>query len=448
MTAPLCVIILAAGKGTRMKNMLPKVLHPLAGRPLIEHVLAVADALLPTRIAVVLAPGMRDVEDVVGRSPLAPVVVLQEPQLGTGHALMAAGSALPGLGTVLVMFGDTPLLTSATLRRLVEAREAENAAVAVLGFRPDDPAGYGRLRVDDGRLLEIVEDRHADAVLKRDAACNAGVMAFDTARLGALLQMLPLHPEKNEHYLTDAVAAAVARGWVCITIEGPVSEGIGINSQAQLAEVTRLLQERLRAAALAEGVIMPAPETVHLAVDTEIAPGAVIEPYVVFGPGVRIGAGAIVHSFSHLERAVVAQGAEIGPFARLRPGSEIGEGAKIGNFVETKNMTLAAGAKANHLTYLGDVSVGTKANIGAGTITCNYDGFGKYMTQIGEGAFIGSNTALVAPVMVGAQAIVAAGSVVTRDVPEDGFAVARARQEIKENRAGWLRERLRRRKNG
>jgi bifunctional UDP-N-acetylglucosamine pyrophosphorylase / glucosamine-1-phosphate N-acetyltransferase len=193
---------------------------------------------------------------------------------------------------------------------------------------------------------------------------------------------------------------------------------------------------------------MPAPETVHLAVDTEIAPGAVIEPYVVFGPGVRIGAGAIVHSFSHLERAVVAQGAEIGPFARLRPGSEIGEGAKIGNFVETKNMTLAAGAKANHLTYLGDVSVGTKANIGAGTITCNYDGFGKYMTQIGEGAFIGSNTALVAPVMVGAQAIVAAGSVVTRDVPEDGFAVARARQEIKENRAGWLRERLRRRKNG
>jgi bifunctional UDP-N-acetylglucosamine pyrophosphorylase/glucosamine-1-phosphate N-acetyltransferase len=448
MAAPLCVIILAAGKGTRMKNMLPKVLHPLAGRSLIEHVLAVADALLPTRTAVVLAPGMRDVEDVVGRSPLAPVVVLQEPQLGTGHALMAARSALPGLGTVLVMFGDTPLLTSATLRRLVEAREAENAAVAVLGFRPDDSAGYGRLRVDDGRLLEIVEDRHADAVLKRDAACNAGVMAFDAARLGALLQMLPLRPKKNEHYLTDAVAAAVARGWVCVTIEGPVSEGIGINSQAQLAEVTRLLQERLRAAALAEGVIMPAPETVHLAVDTEIAPGAMIEPYVVFGPGVRIGAGAIVHSFSHLEWAVVAQGAEIGPFARLRPGSEIGEGAKIGNFVETKNMTLAAGAKANHLTYLGDVSVGAKANIGAGTITCNYDGFGKYMTQIGEGAFIGSNTALVAPVMVGARAIVAAGSVVTRDVPKDGFAVARARQEIKENRAGWLRERLRRRKNG
>jgi bifunctional UDP-N-acetylglucosamine pyrophosphorylase / glucosamine-1-phosphate N-acetyltransferase len=448
MAAPLCVIILAAGKGTRMKNTLPKVLHPLAGRSLIEHVLAAAGALLPARTVVVLAPGMRDVAAVVGRSRLAPIVVLQEPQLGTGHALMAARSALPEVGTVLVMFGDTPLLTDTTLQRLVEAREAENAAVAVLGIRPDDPAGYGRLRVDDGRLLEIVEDRHADAVLRRNAACNAGVMAFDAARLGVLLQMLPLHPEKNEHYLTDAVAAAVARGWMCVAMDGPASEGIGINSQAQLAEVTRLLQERLRATAMAGGVIMPVPETVHLATDTEIAPGAVIEPYVVFGPGVRIGAGAIVHSFSHLERAVVAQGAEIGPFARLRPGSEIGEGAKIGNFVETKNTKLAPGAKANHLAYLGDTVVGSKANVGAGTITCNYDGFGKHPTQIGAGAFIGSNTALVAPVSVGAQAIVAAGSVVTRDVPEDGFAVARARQEIKENRAGWLRERLRRRKDG
>lgn len=448
MAVPLCVTILAAGKGTRMKNTLPKVLHPLAGRTLIEHVLATAAALGPARTVVVLAPGMEDVAGVVGRAAPAATIALQEPQLGTGHALMAARPSLPETGTVLVMFGDTPLITAGTLRRLVGALEAEAAAVAVLGMRPHDPAGYGRLRVEGGRLLEIVEDRHAGDALRRQAACNSGVMAFDAARLGPLLEALPLHAEKNEHYLTDAVAAAVKRGWRCVAIEGPAEEGLGVNSQAQLADATRILQDRLRAAAMDQGVIMPAPETVHLSADTEIAPGAVIEPYVVLGPGVRIGAGAIVHSFSHLEKAIVAAKAEVGPFARLRPGSEIGEGAKIGNFVETKNTKLAPGAKANHLTYLGDASIGAKANIGAGTITCNYDGFGKYPTRIGEGAFIGSNTALVAPVTVGAQAIVAAGSVVTRDVPDDGFAVARARQETKENRAGWLRERLRRRKNG
>jgi bifunctional UDP-N-acetylglucosamine pyrophosphorylase/glucosamine-1-phosphate N-acetyltransferase len=430
-----------------MKNTLPKVLHPLAGRTLIEHVLATAMALGPERCVVVLAAGMEDVAAVVGRTAPGAAIAIQEPQLGTGHALIAARSSLPEAGTVLVMFGDTPLITADTLGRLVEARQAADAAVAVLGMRPADPAGYGRLRLEEGRLLEIVEDRHADAALKREALCNSGVMAFDAARLGPLLDSLPLRPEKNEHYLTDAVSAAVARGWVCVAIEGPAEEGLGINAQDQLAEATRLVQDRLRRAAMAAGVVMPAPDTVHLAADTVIGPGALIEPYVVFGPGVRIGAGAIVHSFSHLEKAVVADGAEIGPFARLRPGSEIGAGAKIGNFVETKNAKLAPGAKANHLTYLGDAEVGAKANVGAGTITCNYDGFGKYPTRIGEGAFIGSNTALVAPVEVGAGAIVAAGSVVTQNVPEDGFAVARARQETKPNRAGWLRERLRRRKN-
>jgi bifunctional UDP-N-acetylglucosamine pyrophosphorylase/glucosamine-1-phosphate N-acetyltransferase len=448
MAAPLCVIILAAGKGTRMKNALPKVLHPLAGRTLIDHVLASAGALAPASTIVVLGPGMDDVASVVGRSPLAPTVALQEPQLGTGHALLAAGAALPETGTALVMFGDTPLLTGATLRRLVEAREADDAAVAVLGIHPADPAGYGRLRVEGGRLVEIVEDRHADAALKREAPCNSGVMAFDAARLGMLLEELPLRPEKGEYYLTDAVGLAVARGWPCVAIEGPAEEGLGVNSQAQLAEAAQIVQRRLRERALAEGVIMPAPETVFLAADTEIGPGALIEPHVVFGPGVKVGPGAVIHAFSHLEKAVVAAGAEIGPFARLRPGSEIGEGAKIGNFVETKNTRLAPGAKANHLTYLGDTVVGAKANIGAGTITCNYDGFGKHPTLIGAGAFIGSNTALVAPVTIGAEAIVAAGSVVTRDVPDDGFAVARARQETREHRAGWLRERFRRRKQG
>jgi bifunctional UDP-N-acetylglucosamine pyrophosphorylase/glucosamine-1-phosphate N-acetyltransferase len=448
MAAPLCVIILAAGKGTRMKNALPKVLHPLAGRKLIEHVLASAEALAPASTVVVLGPAMDDVASVVGRSRLAPAVALQEPQLGTGHALMAAKALLPEAGTVLVMFGDTPLLTDATLRRLIEAREADDAAVAVLGIRPADPSGYGRLRIEGGRLVEIVEDRHADAALKQHAACNSGVMAFDAARLGSLLEKLKLRPEKGEYYLTDAVGLAVARGWACLAIEGPAEEGLGVNSQAQLAEVGQIVQRRLRERALAQGVIMPAPETVFLAADTEIGPGALIEPHVVFGPGVRVGPEAVIHAFSHLEKAVVAKGAEIGPFARLRPGSEIGEGAKIGNFVETKNTRLAPGAKANHLTYLGDTVVGAKANIGAGTITCNYDGFGKYPTQIGAGAFIGSNTALVAPVTIGAEAIVAAGSVVTRDVPDDGFAVARARQETREQRAGWLRERFRRRKQG
>jgi bifunctional UDP-N-acetylglucosamine pyrophosphorylase/glucosamine-1-phosphate N-acetyltransferase len=448
MAAPLCVIILAAGKGTRMKNALPKVLHPLAGRKLIEHVLASAEALAPASTVVVLGPAMDDVASVVGRSRLAPAVALQEPQLGTGHALMAAKALLPEAGTVLVMFGDTPLLTDATLRRLIEAREADDAAVAVLGIRPAEPSGYGRLRIEGGRLVEIVEDRHADAALKQHAACNSGVMAFDAARLGSLLEKLKLRPEKGEYYLTDAVGLAVARGWACLAIEGPAEEGLGVNSQAQLAEVGQIVQRRLRERALAQGVIMPAPETVFLAADTEIGPGALIEPHVVFGPGVRVGPEAVIHAFSHLEKAVVAKGAEIGPFARLRPGSEIGEGAKIGNFVETKNTRLAPGAKANHLTYLGDTVVGAKANIGAGTITCNYDGFGKYPTQIGAGAFIGSNTALVAPVTIGAEAIVAAGSVVTRDVPDDGFAVARARQETREQRAGWLRERFRRRKQG
>jgi bifunctional UDP-N-acetylglucosamine pyrophosphorylase/glucosamine-1-phosphate N-acetyltransferase len=273
-------------------------------------------------------------------------------------------------------------------------------------------------------------------------------MAFAADRLALLLQGLQLRPEKGEYYLTDTVALAVERGWPCVAIEGPAEEGHGINSQAQLAEAGAILQGRLRARHLASGVIMPAPETVHLAADTEIAPGALIEPYVVFGPGVRIGSDAVVHAFCHLEGAVVASGASVGPFARLRPGTELGEGARIGNFVETKNARLAAAAKANHLTYLGDVAVGERANVGAGTITCNYDGFGKHRTEIGAGAFIGSDTALVAPVTVGAGAIVGAGSTITSDVPEDALALARGRQATFPGRAARLRERLRQRRQG
>jgi bifunctional UDP-N-acetylglucosamine pyrophosphorylase/glucosamine-1-phosphate N-acetyltransferase len=333
-----------------------------------------------------------------------------------------------------------------TLLRLLQARAAAGAAVAVMGMRPERPDGYGRLRIEGERLVAIVEDCEAGPELKASALCNSGVMAFDAARLGTLLAELPLHPAKGEYYLTDTVAAAVARGWSCVQVEGSSEEGLGVNSQAQLAQVREVVQERLRTRLLDAGVILEAPATVQLAWDSEIGPGAVVEPYVVLGPGVRIGAGARIHSFSYLERSTVAERAEIGPFARLRPGSEIGEAAKVGNFVETKNTKLAPGAKASHLSYLGDTRVGAGANIGAGTITCNYDGFGKYPTEIGAGAFIGSNTALVAPVTVGDGAIVAAGSTITQAVPADGFAVARARQDTRAGRAERLRQKLRQRK--
>ena len=446
MAASLSVTVLAAGKGTRMRNALPKVLHPLAGRALLEHVLAVAAELAPARTLLVLGDDMDEVARVAARSPLMPAIVVQDPPLGTGHALRTCAPHLPSEGTVLVLFGDTPLIEAETLRALLAARETTDAAVTVLGMRPADPAGYGRLRTEGGRLLAVVEDADADSDLKASAACNSGVMAFDAARLPVLLDALPLHPASGEYYLTDAVALATEHGWACVAVDGPAEEGQGVNSQAQLAQAAEVIQARLRRRLLEAGVVFLAPDTVQLSFDSEIGPGAVIEPYVVLGPGVRIGAGAHVHSFSYLERSTVADRAEIGPFARLRPGSHIGEGAKVGNFVETKNTTLGPGAKVSHLSYLGDTSIGAAANIGAGTITCNYDGFGKYQTQIGAGAFIGSNTALVAPVSVGDGAIVAAGSTITDDVPADGFAVARARQETRTERAKQLRERLRRRK--
>ncbi|HVG89069.1 MAG TPA: bifunctional UDP-N-acetylglucosamine diphosphorylase/glucosamine-1-phosphate N-acetyltransferase GlmU [Gaiellales bacterium] len=446
MAASLSVTVLAAGKGTRMRNALPKVLHPLAGRALLEHVLAVAAELAPARTLLVLGDDMDEVARIAARSALMPAIVVQDPPLGTGHALRTCAPLLPSEGTVLVLFGDTPLIEAETLRALLAARETTDAAVTVLGMRPADPAGYGRLRTEGGRLLAVVEDADADSDLKASAACNSGVMAFDAARLSVLLDALPLHPASGEYYLTDAVALATEHGWACVAVDGPAEEAQGVNSQAQLAQAAEVIQARLRRRLLEAGVVFLAPDTVQLSFDSEIGPGAVIEPYVVLGPGVRIGAGAHVHSFSYLERSTVAERAEIGPFARLRPGSHIGEGAKVGNFVETKNTTLGPGAKASHLSYLGDTSIGAAANIGAGTITCNYDGFGKYQTQIGAGAFIGSNTALVAPVSVGDGAIIAAGSTITDDVPADGFAVARARQETRAERAKQLREKLRRRK--
>jgi bifunctional UDP-N-acetylglucosamine pyrophosphorylase / glucosamine-1-phosphate N-acetyltransferase len=428
MSAPLTVVVLAAGKGTRMKSGLPKVMHRVAGRSMIGHVLATAAALEPTCAVVVLAPGMAEVEAELRRSALEPAVAIQEPALGTGHALMAARERIPAGGRVLVLYGDTPLVTAETLRQLLAAVDDVGAAVGVLGMRPPDTTGYGRLAFDARGLEAIVEERHADEALKRDGLCNAGIMVIDRARLDPLLDALEPKQPKNEYYLTDIVEHARTFGWRCTAIEGPWLEGVGVNSQAQLADAEALLQGRLRRAAMAQGVTLVAPDTVFLACDTALAPGVEIGPYVVFGPGVEVAEGAQIHSFSHLEGVRIGPNARIGPFARLRPGAEIGESVHIGNFVEVKNATFEAGAKANHLSYIGDATIGARSNIGAGTITCNYDGFGKYRTELGERVFIGSNTALVAPVTIGDGAIIGAGSTIDHDVPPDSLSIGRARQ--------------------
>lgn len=439
----LSVVILAAGRGTRMRNDRPKVLHEIAGRSLIGHVLATAGAIGADRLVVVLGQGMEPVAAEVDRLAPKATIAIQDPPKGTGHALQVASEAVPDRGSVLVLYGDTPLLMPATLEGLLERRREAAAAIAVLGMHPPDPTGYGRLRADaDGRLFAIVEHKHCDAALLAEGFCNSGVLAFAAERLPALLNELPMHAEGGEIYLTDTVGLAVERGWPCVAVDGSWIEGQGVNTQAQLAQVAGMFQDRRRAELHDHGVIMEAPETVFLAADTRIGPGAVIEPFVVFGPEVTVETGAVIRAHSHLIGARIGRNAEIGPFVRLRPGVEIGEAAKLGNFVEAKNSRLAPGAKASHLSYLGDCDVGPKANIGAGTITCNYDGFGKHRTRIGAGAFIGSNTALVAPVIVGEETVVAAGSVVTADVPDGAIAVSRPPQRNLDGAARRRKQRL------
>ncbi len=442
----LAIVVLAAGKGTRMGNALPKVLHPLAGAPLLAHVVRTARALQPTRLVVVVGHEAARVEAAVRRLDPEAAVVVQEPQRGTGDAVQVALPALPDVGTLLVLYGDTPLLRPSTLERLLAEHRQHQAAVTLLAIRPEDPGAYGRIRTDGaGRPVEIVEARHAPSELLASDLCNSGVMALELELVRRLLPTLAPHPEKGEVYLTDLVARAVAAGAATALVEAPAEEGLGANDQRELAALEARWQARRREELLVAGVVMPAPDTVHLALDTTIAPGAVVEPYVVFGPGVVVEEGARVRSFSHLEGARVAAGAEVGPFARLRPGTVVAAGARVGNFVELKNAHLGPGAKANHLAYLGDAEVGAGTNIGAGTITCNYDGVAKHRTEIGAGAFIGSDTALVAPVRVGAGAIVGAGSVITADVPDEALAVARGRQCVREGMAPVLRERFRRR---
>ncbi|MAG98071.1 MAG: bifunctional UDP-N-acetylglucosamine diphosphorylase/glucosamine-1-phosphate N-acetyltransferase GlmU [Alphaproteobacteria bacterium] len=431
----LAVVVLAAGKGTRMESDLPKVLHPLAGRPLIAHVMASLAALEPQRIVVVVGPDMEDVTEAVAPAR----TVVQDPQLGTGHAVLQAREALSDFsGDVLVFYGDSPLFRPQTLATLVAARG--DAACAVLGFLPEGENQYGRLvTTTDGGLEAIVEWRDADAATRALPLCNSGVVAADGALLFELLDGVGNDNAKQEYYLTDMVAVAHARGLGCTFVEGDPEEVLGVNSRAELALAEAAVQSRLRAAAMAAGATLLDPDSVFFSFDTKLGRDVVVEPQVFFGPGTEIGDGVTVKAFSHIEGARVAAGATIGPFARLRPETEIGPGARVGNFVEVKKSSIEAGAKVNHLTYIGDARVGERANVGAGTITCNYDGFDKAFTDIGAGAFIGSNTALVAPVKIGDGAIVGAGSAITKDVEADALAVTRAPQTGREGWAGRFR---------
>ncbi|WP_414900959.1 bifunctional UDP-N-acetylglucosamine diphosphorylase/glucosamine-1-phosphate N-acetyltransferase GlmU [Sphingomonas flavalba] len=444
---PVAAVILAAGKGTRMKSDLHKVLHPVAGRPMLLHLVAAVDALAPARKVVVVGSGRDQLEAALAGHDAA--LAVQEPQLGTGHAVQQAEAALAGFsGDVLILYGDVPLVSAATMRRMLDRLHAGDApAAVVLGFRPADPAAYGRIIADgDGRIVRMVEYKDATADERAVTLCNSGLMAVAADDLFRLLARVGNANAAGEYYLPDIVMLAAADGRASAVIETGAGEVAGVNSRAELAAVEAAWQQQRRAEAMADGVTLIAPETVYFSYDTEIARDVTIEPNVVFGPDVRIASGARIHAFSHVEGASVGEGAEIGPYARLRPGAEIGRKAKVGNFVEVKKARLGEGAKANHLSYIGDADVGAGANIGAGTITCNYDGFLKYRTEIGAGAFIGSNSALVAPVSIGAGAIVGAGSVVTADVEADALAVARGRQQQQGGWAARFRARMAERK--
>ncbi len=427
-------IVLAAGEGSRMKSALPKVLHKIAGRSMLSHVLAAAVAAGGDAVAVVVGP---EREDVAARARLdAPGsdVFVQTHRLGTAHAVLAAREAIArGFDDVLVVFADTPLLRAESLLAL-RAALADGASVAAMGFVAGDPAGYGRLLLSGGSLEAIREQKDASPAELTVTACNAGIMALDGRRALELLDSIGCDNAQKEFYLTDAVKAARDRGLGCVAVMAPEEDAMGVNDRVQLAAAEAVMQRRLREVAMRAGATMVAPETVFLCWDTRIGRDVLIEPHVVFGPGVCLADDSVVHAFSHLEGARVGARASVGPFARLRPGANLGENAKVGNFVEIKASDLGPGAKVSHLSYIGDASVGADANIGAGTITCNYDGFGKFRTNVGAGAFVGSNTSLVAPVSVGAGAYVGSGSVITQDVPADALAVARGRQADK---PGW-----------
>jgi bifunctional UDP-N-acetylglucosamine pyrophosphorylase / glucosamine-1-phosphate N-acetyltransferase len=428
-------IVLAAGEGTRMRSARPKVLHAMAGRSLLAHVLEALRGANVTRSAVVVGPDHEAVA-AEGRSVLPGAeVFVQSERRGTADAVLAAASAIErGADDVLVIFGDTPLIRPQTLQKLRGAL-AKGAAVAVLGFRPADPTGYGRLVMSGDALEKIVEHTDASEQERAISLCNGGLMAFAGGTALSILRRIGCDNRKREFYLTDAVAIARGMGLPAVALEVTEDEVSGINTKAQLAAAETLMQQRLRQSALEAGATLVAPETIFLAADTKLGKDVVVEPYVVFGPDVTVEEGATIRSFSHLQGAHVGKNAIVGPFARLRPGTRLEESVHIGNFVEVKEALIEAGAKASHLAYIGDARVGADANVGAGTITCNYDGTAKHRVDIGRGAFIGSNSALVAPVTIGDGAYVGSGSVITRDVPADALAIGRGRQVVKE---GWV----------
>lgn len=434
-------IVLAAGEGTRMKSSISKVLHPVGGLPMVAHAVRAATAAGVGSVALVVGRAAEDVEAAVRPFAGDVSVHFQAERLGTAHAVLAARDAIAkGYDDVIVMFGDTPLIDAGALAK-ARAKLAGGAEIVVLGFHPANPSGYGRLVEHDGKLFAIVEDKECNADQKKIGYCNGGLMAISGKHALSLLDSVGNKNAKGEYYLTDIVAIAHHRALHVVSLEVDAASVLGVNTRVELSEAEALFQKRIRKDMMLAGVTMTAPETVFFSWDTKIGAETTIEPNVYFGPGVDIGEGVNIHAFCHIEGAVVAAGAEIGPFARLRPGADLRAKSKAGNFVEIKKAIIGEGAKVNHLTYIGDAEVGAKANIGAGTITCNYDGYNKHLTQIGAGAFIGSNTALVAPVSVGANAIVAAGSVITRNVPDDAVAYGRARQEVREGRASVLHAR-------
>ena len=426
-------IILAAGLGTRMKSALPKALHPIAGRPMLRHLIdSVAQVF--DRIVVVIGPEGERLAAVAAPHP----VVVQNERLGTAHAALQAAD-LFGDGEVAVLYADNPLISQHTLRRLVERRRGGDVGLALLAMRPEVPGRYGRVIGRDGFVERIVEWQDASAAERAVDLCNAGVLCAPAPRMAAWLRAVGCHNAKREYYLTDVVALARAEGARVAAVEAPEAELRGINSRAELAAGEAAVQTALRDAALAGGATLIAPETVFFAFDTRLAPDVTVGPHVVFGPGVTVESGAEILSFCHLTGCRIAAGAIIGPFARLRPGADVRAGAHVGNFVELKNTVLGEGAKANHLTYLGDAEIGAKTNVGAGTITCNYDGVAKHRTHIGSNAFIGSDAVLVAPLAIGDGAFIAAGSVITEDVAADAMAFGRARQQAQPGRAASFR---------
>jgi len=419
-----------------MKSSRAKILHEIAGRPMVLHALDAVESLKPQKKIVVVSPDMDDVTRVVLDNDGTVEIAVQPKTLGTGHAVQCAGEALADFsGNIIVLFGDTPLMTAQTLQRFDELMQAHD--VGVIGFRADDPTGYGRLiRDDEGNIIAIREHKDASAVEREIDFCNSGVVGLAGKDFPALIEALSNDNANNEYYLTDVIEIAASRELKVGAIECSEEEVLGVNTQAQLSNAENIFQNRARVCALENGVQMIAPATVYFSHDTVIKSDVLIEPNVVFGPGVYVSSGATIRAFCHIEGALIGKNAIVGPYARLRPGTVLSEAVKVGNFVEIKNAEINKAAKVNHLSYVGDARVGAGANIGAGTITCNYDGFNKHLTEIGEGAFIGSNSSLVAPVRIGDGAYVGSGSVITKEVKQDALAVGRGKQK---NIDGWAK---------